>query len=204
MDSSSFLKYDIDLIKSNCINVIKKFKPKKFKLDKPIFIGMSILDLSKQHMYTFYYDVLKPKYRNNIKMVYTGTDSFVFHIKTNDIYEDLNTIKKELDFSDYLKEYKCYDDKNQKVLGIFKDELKSKIITGFIALRPKCYAYSVYGDEKEYKKCKGIAKGTVRRQMKYEEFETVLKTNEVIYKSFNSIRNKNHIIFSIATKKKCS
>ena len=54
---------------------------------------------------------------------------------------------------------------------------------------------------KKYKKCKGIAKGTVRRQMKYEEFETVLKTNEVIHKSFNSIRSKNHRIFSITTKK---
>ena len=173
----------------------------KLKLDKPIFIGMSILDLSKQHMYKFYYDVMKPKYGDNIKMVYTDTDSFVFHTKTNDIYEDLNTIKKELDFSDYPKEHKCYDDNNKKVLGKFKDELKSKIITGFIALRPKCYAYSVYGDDKKYKKCKGIAKGTVRRQMKYEEFETVLKTNEVIHKSFNSIRSKNHRIFSITTKK---
>ena len=134
-------------------------------------------------------------------MVYTDTDSFVFHTKTNDIYEDLNTIKKEIDFSDYPKEQKCYDENNKKVLGKCKDELKSKIITGFIALRPKCYAYSVCGDDKKYKKCKGIAKGTVRRQMKYEEFETVLKTNKVIHKSFNSIRSKNHKIFSIATKK---
>ena len=187
------------IINENLVGVEKQ--KTKLKLDKPIFIGMSILDLSKQHMYKFYYDVMKPKYGDNIKMVYTDTDSFVFHTKTNDIYEDLNAIKKELDFSDYPKEHKCYDDNNKKVLGKFKDELKSKIITGFIALRPKCYAYSVYGDEKEYKKCKGIAKGTVRRQMKYEEFETVLKTNEVIHKSFNSIRSKNHRIFSITTKK---
>ena len=187
------------IINENLVGVEKQ--ETKLKLDKPIFIGMSILDLSKQHMYKFYYDVMKPKYGDNIKMVYTDTDSFVFHTKTNDIYEDLNTIKKELDFSDYPKEHKCYDDNNKKVLGKFKDELKSKIITGFIALRPKCYAYSVYGGDKKYKKCKGIAKGTVRRQMKYEEFETVLKTNKVIHKSFNSIRSKNHRIFSIATKK---
>ena len=187
------------IINENLVGVEKQ--KTNLKLDKPIFIGMSILDLSKQHMYKFYYDVMKPKYGDNIEMVYTDTDSFVFHTKANDIYEDLNTIKKELDFSDYPKEHKCHDDNNKKVLGKFKDELKSKIITGFIALRPKCYAYSVYGDEKEYKKCKGIAKGTVRRQMKYEEFETVLKTNEVIHKSFNSIRSKNHRIFSITTKK---
>ena len=135
------------IINENLVGVEKQ--KTKLKLDKPIIIGMSILDLSKQHMYKFYYDVMKPKYGDNIKMVYTDTDSFVFHTKTNDIYEDLNTIKKELDFSDYPKEHKCYDDNNKKVLGKFKDELKSKIITGFIALRPKCYAYSVYGDDKK-------------------------------------------------------
>ena len=66
---------------------VEKQKP-KLKLDKPIFIGMSILDLSKQHMYKFYYDVMKPKYGDNIRMVYTDTDSFVFHTKTHDIYQD--------------------------------------------------------------------------------------------------------------------
>ena len=64
---------------------VEKQKP-KLKLDKPIFIGMSILDLSQHHMYRFYYGVMKPKYGDNIRMVYTDTDSFVFHTKTDDIY----------------------------------------------------------------------------------------------------------------------
>ena len=72
------------IINENLVGVEKQ-KP-KLKLDKPIFIGMSILDLSKQHMYKFYYDVMKPKYGDNIRMVYTDTDSFVFHTKTDDIY----------------------------------------------------------------------------------------------------------------------
>ena len=79
---------------------VEKQKP-KLKLDKPIFIGMSILDLSKQHMYKFYYDVMKPKYGENIRMVYTDTDSFVFHTKTDDIYQDLKEINDEMDFSGY-------------------------------------------------------------------------------------------------------
>ena len=72
------------IINANLVGVEKQ-KP-KLKLDKPIFIGMSILDLSKQHMYKFYYDVMQPKYGDNIRMVYTDTDSFVFHTKTDDIY----------------------------------------------------------------------------------------------------------------------
>ena len=151
------------IINENLVGVEKQ-KP-KLKLDKPIFIGMSILDLSKQHMYTFYYDVMKPKYGDNIRMVYTDTDSFVFHTRTDDIYQDLTEINDEMDFSGYDKNHKCFDATNKKVLGKFKDACEGKIMTGFIGLRPKCYAFKIHGDEKEYKKCKGTAKNTVKRKL---------------------------------------
>ena len=179
---------------------VEKQKP-KLKLDKPIFIGMSILDLSKQHMYKFYYDVMKPKYGENIRMVYTDTDSFVFHTKTDDIYQDLKEINDEMDFSGYDKNHKCYDATNKKVLGKFKDECEGKIMTGFIGLRPKCYAFKIHGDDKEYKKCKGTAKNTVKRQIKYDDYNKVLETDEVIHRSLHSIRSKNHKIYSINTTK---
>ena len=104
---------------------VEKQKP-KLKLDKPIFIGMRVLDLSKQHMYKFFYDVMKPKYGENIIMVFTDTDSFVFHTKTDDIYQDLKEINDEMDFSGYDKNHKCYDATNKKVLGKFKDECEGK------------------------------------------------------------------------------
>ena len=187
------------IINENLVGVEKQ-KP-KLKLDKPIFIGMSILDLSKQHMYKFYYDVMKPKYGENIRIVYTDTDSFVFHTKTDDIYQDLKEINDETDFSGYDKNHQCYDATNKKVLGKFKDECEGKIMTGFIGLRPKCYAFKIHGDDKEYKKCKGTAKNTVKRKIKYDDYNKVLETNEVIHRSFNSIRSKNHKIYSINTTK---
>ena len=187
------------IINENLVGVEKQ-KP-KLKLDKPIFIGMSILDLSKQHMYKFYYDVMKPKYGENIRMVYTDTDSFVFHTKTDDIYQDLKEINAEMDFSGYDKNHKCYDATNKKVLGKFKDECEGKKMTGFIGLRPKCYSFKIHGDDKEYKKCKGTAKNTVKRKIKYDDYNNVLETNEVIHRSFNSIRSKNHKIYSINTTK---
>ena len=106
-------------------------------------------------MYRFFYDVMKPKYGDNIRMVYTDTDSFVFHTKTDDIYiyQDLKDTNDEMDFSGYdLKKHKCYDATNKKVLGQFKDEVDGKIMTGFLGLRPKCYAFKIHGDDKEYKK----------------------------------------------------
>ena len=122
---------------------------------------MSILDLSKQHMKRFYYDVMKPKYGDNIRIVYTDTDSFVFHTRSDDIYQDLQEINDEMDFSGYDKNHNCYDATNKKVLGKFKDECEGKIMEGFTGLRPKCYAFKIHGDDKEYKKCKGTAKNTV-------------------------------------------
>ena len=71
------------------------------KLNKPIYVGMAILDLSKLHMYKFYYDVLKPIYGERIKLAYTDTDSFVIHIETEDLYKDLQHISSYMDFSDY-------------------------------------------------------------------------------------------------------
>ena len=71
---------------------------------------------------------MKPKYGDNIRMVYTDTDSFVFHTKTDDIYQDFKEINDEMDFSGYDKNHKCYDATNKKVLGKFKDECEGKIM----------------------------------------------------------------------------
>ena len=79
--------------------------------------------------------------------------------------------------------------------------MRRKKMTGFIGLRPKCYAFKIHGEDKEYKKCKGTAKNTVKRKIKYDDYNNVLETNEVIHRSFNSIRSKNHKIYSINTTK---
>ena len=93
------------------------------ELNKPIYMGMSILDYSKIHMYSFYYDVLKPTYDDKIKLVYTDTDSYVIKVETDDLYEDFKEINEYMDFSDYPAEHPNYDKTNKKVLGKFKDEM---------------------------------------------------------------------------------
>ena len=75
---------------------------------------MSILDLSKQHMYSFYYDVLKEKYGDKIKLIYTDTDSYVIETETDDIFEDFKSIKEHMDLSGYDKSHPCYDPSNKK------------------------------------------------------------------------------------------
>ena len=100
------------IINENLV-VVEKEKH-KVELNKPVYMGMSILDYSKAHMYSFYYDVLKPKYGDNIKLVYTDTDSYVIQVMTDDIYEDFRGINDYMDFSDYPINHPNYDKSNKK------------------------------------------------------------------------------------------
>lgn len=91
------------IINENLVGVEKT--KSVLKLDKPIYLGMSILDLSKQWMYSFYYDVLKVKYGKNIKLIYTDTDSYVLQTFTDDIFEDFKELREHMDFSGYDKNH---------------------------------------------------------------------------------------------------
>ena len=124
----------------------------KVKMNKPIYLGLSILDISKILMYEFWYDYMKPKYGNKVKLCYMDTDSFVMNIKTNYFYKDIaNDVEKRFDTSNYECNRQLPTGKNKKVIGLMKDELGGKIITEFVTLRPKPYSYST-DDGKEDKK----------------------------------------------------
>ena len=110
----------------------------KVKMNKPIYLGLSILDISKTLMYEFWYDYMKPKYGNRVKLCYMYMDSFVMNIKTNDFYKDIsNDVDKRFDTSNYKCNRPLPTGKNKKIIGLMKDELGGKIITEFVALRPK-------------------------------------------------------------------
>ena len=135
-----------------------KKKKKKVKVNKPIYIGMSILDISKTLMYEFWYDYIKPKYQDKAKLCYMDTDSFVIHIKTEDFYEDIaNDVEEWFDTSNYDDNGPLPTGKNKKVIGLFKDELGGKIMKEFVGLRAKTWAY-LMDDDSELKKAKGTKK----------------------------------------------
>ena len=127
----------------------------RVKMNKPIYLGLSILDISKILMYEFWYDYMKPKYGNDVKLCYMDTDSFIMNIKTEDVYKDTaNDVEKWFDTSNYELNRPLPTGKNKKVIGLMKDELGGKIITEFVTLRPKTYSY-LTDDGKEDKKAKG-------------------------------------------------
>ena len=99
----------------------------KVKLNKPIYLGLSILKISKLLMYEFWYDYMKPKYGNNVKSCYMDTDSFIMNIKTEDFYKDIaNDVEKRFDMSNYEVNRPLLTGKNKKVIGLMKDELGGK------------------------------------------------------------------------------
>ena len=132
-----------------------EMKKTKVKLNKSIYFGMSILDISKTLMCEFWYDYIKPKYHDKAKLCYMDTDSFVIHIKTEDFYEDIaNDVKEWSDSYNYDNNRVLPKGKNRKVIGLFKDELGGKIMTEIVVLRAKTYAYLI-DDDTEHKKTKG-------------------------------------------------
>ena len=154
----------------------------RVKMNKPIYLGLSILDISKILMYEFWYDYMKPKYGNDVKLCYIDTDSFVMDIKTEDFYKDIaDDVEKRFDTSNYEVDRPLPTGKNKKVIGLMKDELGEKIITKFVTLRPKTYSYST-DDGKEDKKVKGTKKCVIKRKIKFDDYKKFLLNGEVILK----------------------
>ena len=147
--------HTINLISEN-LSIIE-MKKTKIKMNTPIYLGLSILEISKILMYEFWYDYMKSKYNDNVKLCYMDTDSFVMHIKTNDFYKDIaNDVECKFDTSNYvgntsetsaLARRPLPIGKNKKVIGLMKDELGGEIIREFTALRPKTYSYLTDNDK---------------------------------------------------------
>ena len=145
----NYISKDLSIIEMNKTRV---------KMNKPIYLGLSILDIRKILMYEFWYDYMKPKYDSDVNLCYMDTDSFAMNIKTEDFYKDIaNDVEKRFDTSNYEVDRPLPTGKNKKVIGLMKDELGGKIITEFITLRPKTYLY-LTDDGKEDKKAKGTKK----------------------------------------------
>ena len=170
---------------------IIEMKKTKIKMNKPIYLGLSILEISKILMYEFWYDYIKPKYDNNVKLCYMDTDSFIMNIKTNDFYKDIaNHVENRFDTSNYEANRPLPIGKNKKIIGLMKDELGGKIITEFVTLRPKTYSY-LTDDGKEDKKAKGTKNCVIKKMIKFNDYKKCLLDDEVILKSQQRFISKN-------------
>ena len=167
----------------------------KVKMNKPIYLGLSILDISKITMYEFWYDYVKIKYQDKARLCYMDTDSFVVNIKTKDFYKDINQdVNKRFDTSNYTFDRPLTTGINKKV-GLMKDELGGDIITEFVALRPKAYLY-VTNNFIEMKKAKGTKKCVVNKMLRFNDYKKCLFDNGKVLKSQQRFKSENHELYT--------
>ena len=173
-------------------------KKVSLKFNKPVYLGMSILDLSKTLMYDFHYNYIKPKYGDNAKLLFTDTDSLAYEIETEDFYRDISSdVSSKFDTSNYPKNHPSgiLTGVNKKVIGMFKDEAAGKQIAEFVGLRAKLYSYRVE-ESYEEKKCKGVKKAVIKKTITFNDYKDCLFDNKPAMRKMNVIRSHLHTIFT--------
>ena len=176
---------------------IIEIKKVKVKMNKPIYLGLSIRDISKiTTMYEFWYDYVKIKYEDKAQLCYMDTDSFVVNIQTKDFYKDISQdVNKRFDTSNYTFDRPLPTGINKIVTGLMKDELGGDIITEFVALRPKAYSY-ITNDFIEMKKEKGTKKCVVNKMLRFNDYKRCLFHNGKVLKSQQRFKSEKHEVYT--------
>ena len=162
---------------------IHEIKP-VLTLNKPIYVGFTVLELSKWLMYDFHYNFIKKHF--DAELLFTDTDSLTYEIKSEDVYEEFFKHKHLFDFSNYPKDSKFLDETNKKVIGKMKDESEGKIIDEFVGLKSKMYSMKNI-DGKESNTAKGVNIAT-----EFNEFKDTLFNKKIIRHKMRRIQGKNH------------
>ena len=191
----NFRKFHIfneNLVGAHCLQT-------KVELNKPIYVGFAILDISKTLMYDFHYGYIKTKYGNRAELCFTDTDSLLYDIKTEDIYEDMGQDIDRFDTSDYPTDHRLHSNTNKKVIGKMKDETASVPIKEFVGLRSKMYSMKYGGVEK--KTAKGVKKAAIRKSLRHAMYKDALFKESITQATMHVIRSINHQIYSMVCNK---
>ena len=159
--------------------------------NRPAYVGMCILDLSKMLMYDFHYNYIKKKYGNRARLIFTDTDSLTYEIEAEDVYKDFWNDKEMFNNSDYPENSQYYCNANKKVIGKFKDEACGVPIAEFIGLRNKMYSY-IKDDGKGGKTAEGIKKCVIKSNVKHEDYWNTLINNKQMHHKMKTIRSQRH------------
>ena len=184
------------------LHLIETFN-EEVEMDKPIYVGTAILDISKLWMMEFHYDVIEKNFKNKYNLLYSDTDSLVYRIEHPDIYEWIKNNKDYFDLSSSERP-DLKDGANKKAYGKFKDEMHSLLIKEFIGLNPKVYSVihqkineenkSKYWNNK--KTLKGVSTAVVENEIEHKDYVDVISTNKVIKKDVVTLRSFDHQIYT--------
>lgn len=170
-------------------------------MNRPIYVGFSILELSKVLMYDFHYNFVKKLYGSRALLLFTDTDSLTYHITSENLQQEMKENEDKFDFSEYPSNHPLYSTTNKKVLGKFKDELNGEAGIQFIGLKSKMY--SLKSTKEEKKRAKGISTPIVRKHINHQDYVNCLLHEKITYAKQQRIGQQLHQLFTIQQNKKC-
>jgi hypothetical protein len=169
----------------------------RLQLNKPIYTGFAVLELSKLFVFQYHYDFILPKYGKNAKLLFTDTDSLCYHITCDDLYKDIEDHMDLHDTSNYPEGHRLQSMTNKRVVLKFKDECGGQSPIEFVGLRSKMYSMLVDPKLPAKTKAKGVKRKYVSKNVKHEMFLDVLFKQQLTRASFHTIRSFNHELFTI-------
>ena len=186
-----------NLTENLCIFVMAK---PRIELNKPLYVGFSVLELSKYFMYKFHYGKIKKWYKKDkATLLATDTDSLIYAIYTDDVYKDMLTHQNEFDTSDYDKRHPLYSRVNCKKIGCMKDENNGNLAKHFVGISPKMYC--IVGPDVDKKAAKGVKKYIIKSKLRYQTYNNVLKNQTKLSFKMNCIRSKRHKLYNVRVTK---
>ena len=178
----------------------------KVKFGKPIYVGMSVLDVSKECLYEFQYAYMRAEFGDRCKVLYTDTDSLMYSVECEDAYERMKRDVARFDTSDYAVDNPYGMPRvNKKVPGLMKDENNGALMTEFVGLRFKMYATRTFnaavGSTSETKKVKGVWRHVVANDIQFDDYIRCLR--DLTEKSIrqHNIRSNQHEVYSVSGEK---
>ena len=169
-------------------------------LNRPAYVGMCILDLSKTLMYDFHYNYIKSQYGDKARLLFTDTDSLTYEIEADDVYQDFWKDKHLFDNSDNPKSSPFFDTTNKKVIGKFKDEASGIPIVEFVGLRSKMYSY-MKDNKQGSRTAKGIKKNVIKQKIQHNNYKDTLFNKKQMRHTMRLIKSEKHQIGSYMVNK---
>jgi hypothetical protein len=173
-----------------------KMAKKTMLQNKPIYVGFSILDLSKHHMYNFHYNHILPYFGGRVSLCFTDTDSLLYYFQVNTIDDYMHDNAHLFDTSNYPTSHPLYSRSNEKKIGCFKNETAGISPQEFVALRPKCYSILLSKNDSK-RTCKGVKRGFVSKHMRHNMYLRTLRNHVKASATFQNIRSKNHVVQTV-------
>jgi hypothetical protein len=170
---------------------------KDVSLNKPIYVGFTVLDVSKLLMSDFHYNVKVKRYGSNARLLFSDTDSLCYHIFTDGLYPDMQEYRHLLDTSTYSQDHPLHSTKNAKVIGKMKDECNGKPPLEFVGLRSKMYCLLTYDEKLSKRTAKGVKNRCLVKCVLHDAYLRTLRKKTIGHAKYRLFRSRAHRIETV-------